>query len=73
MAVVVTQGNQVGLSISMREAQMVLSLIGRTADGTLADLYEDMFDAGIPAMKYAVIDGSREHVGVLYLEEINNG
>jgi hypothetical protein len=57
----------------MREAQMVLSLIGRTGDGTLADLYEDLFDAGVAPMKFAVIDGSREHVGVLYLEENQDG
>jgi hypothetical protein len=69
MAVVITQGEQVGISIDLETATKLASLIGVTASNTFGDFYDDLIDAGIKPMQYHVKTYGGAHVIMVNLEK----
>lgn len=72
MAVVLTQGNQVGISIDLETAEKLLALLGVTASGSFGDLYDDMCDAGIMPMQYCTKTYGNQFVNLITLEKRDN-
>jgi len=69
MATVAVVGEQVGISLTKKEALMLTALIGRTADGTFGDLYDDLSDS-LGAPEFYITTYQDAWVGTLYVRDL---